>query len=503
MNLSEVSVDYKNFNEFLYKLLSVNILFNLFFFYTEINIYISLIFYSFSIFLSLIFFSKIYKNYIFCFFAQILILFFLNLTYLNFILSVIINNFFLKNDFNTLIKFNFYCDLKTYFFANVYLCLFLIMINYFNSFIKLDLIKKLVDRIKSQNLRLDKKKNFILIIFCMIVEFTYFFSGTLGSQVSGAFILGDKNDSATWFTHFYYFLVTFHLLLNLLYIKNKNKSFFDKTFLVFSFLANFIFYGFFMRRMAVQFMFLAIITFFILSEVKIRKIRFFVINVLLISLLFQFTNFLQLIRVSEVYSVGKSQNLKEIVLEGKILDYFTNEDIRKTAQDISIKNFSIRLLNNHELATIFFYEKNSKKKYLNGELLRNNIIETIPQIIFPGKINYPTSDLLISSITNSPLYDMDTVDSFHSYSYIDFGFFGLIIYPALIVLMLLFFYYLMNINYLNNITVIFVMILFLPMYSLRITEINISDWFVIIRNIILFILIFNFLLRSNANELIK
>ena len=503
MNLSEVSVDYKNFNEFLYKLLSVNILFNLFFFYTEINIYISLIFYSFSIFLSLIFFSKIYKNYIFCFFAQILILFFLNLTYLNFILSVIINNFFLKNDFNILIKFNFYCDLKTYFFANVYLCLFLIMINYFNSFIKLDLIKKLVDRIKSQNLRLDKKKNFILIIFCMIVEFTYFFSGTLGSQVSGAFILGDKNDSATWFTHFYYFLVTFHLLLNLLYIKNKNKSFFDKTFLVFSFLANFIFYGFFMRRMAVQFMFLAIITFFILSEVKIRKIRFFVINVLLISILFQFTNFLQLIRVSEVYSVGKSQNLKEIVLEGKILDYFTNEDIRKTAQDISIKNFSIRLLNNHELATIFFYEKNSKKKYLNGELLRNNIIETIPQIIFPGKINYPTSDLLISSITNSPLYDMDTVDSFHSYSYIDFGFFGLIIYPALIVLMLLFFYYLMNINYLNNITVIFVMILFLPMYSLRITEINISDWFVIIRNIILFILIFNFLLRSNANELIK
>ena len=74
----------------------------------------------------------------------------------------------------------------------------------------------------------------------------------------------------------------------------------------------------FMRRMAVQFMFLAIIIYFMLTELKIKKVRFFIINVLFISLLFQFTNFLQFIRVSEIYSVGESQNLKEIVIEGKI-----------------------------------------------------------------------------------------------------------------------------------------------------------------------------------------
>ena len=73
---------------------------------------------------------------------------------------------------------------------------------------------------------------------------------------------------------------------------------------------------------------------------------------------------------------------------------------------------------------LFFYEKYSKNKFLNGELLKNNIIKSIPQIIFPNKENYLTSDLLISSITDSPLYDTDTVDSFQSYSYIDFGFFG-------------------------------------------------------------------------------
>ena len=500
MNVSEINIDYKNFNKFLFKFLFINVLLNFFFFYIDVDIYISLIFYSISIIISLIFFCKIYKSYIFCFFAQILTLFLLNLTYLNFILSVIINNIFLSNDFNTIIKFYFYCDLKTYFFANFYLCLFLIMLNFFNSFIKLDLIKELVDKIKSQNLRVDKKKNFRLIIICLIIEFIYFFSGTLGSQVSGAFILNDKSDSATWFTHFYYFLTTFHLLLNLIYIKNKNKGFFDKAFLIFSFLSNFIFYGFFMRRMAVQFMFLAIIIYFMLTELKIKKVRFFIINVLFISLLFQFTNFLQFIRVSEVDSVGESQNLKEIVIEGKIFDYFTNNDIRKEAKDISINNISLRLLNNHELATIFFYEKYSKNKFLNGELLKNNIIKSIPQIIFPNKENYLTSDLLISSITDSPLYDTDTVDSFQSYSYIDFGFFGLIVYPALIVLMFLLFYQLMNINYLNSVSTIFILILFLPMYSIRIAEIGISDWFVLIRNIVIFILIFNFLLITNDNK---
>ena len=98
------------------------------------------------------------------------------------------------------------------------------------------------------------------------------------------------------------------------------------------------------------------------------------------------------------------------------------------------------------------------------------------------------------------MYDTDTVDSFQSYSYIDFGFFGLIVYPALIVLMFLLFYQLMNINYLNSVSTIFILILFLPMYSIRIAEIGISDWFVLIRNIVIFILIFNFLLITNDNK---
>ena len=74
-----------------------------------------------------------------------------------------------------------------------------------------------------------------------------------------------------------------------------------------------------MRRMAVQFMFLAIIIYFMLTELKIKKVRFFIINVLFISLLFQFTNFLQFIRVSEVDSVGKAKILRKLLLKEKFL----------------------------------------------------------------------------------------------------------------------------------------------------------------------------------------
>ena len=300
---------------------------------------------------------------------------------------------------------------------------------------------------------------------------------------------------------FLLFIVTFHLLLNLLFLKNKSNNFSSKTFILFSFIANFIFYGFFMRRMAVQFIFIAIIIYFMLSEIKIKKIKFFIINVILISILFQFTNFLQLIRTSEMYSVQENQNLKEIILEGRIFEYFTNQDMRNEAQEISMKNFSKRLFSNHELATIFYFEKNTEKKFLNGQLIINNIIRTIPQVIFPGKINYLSSDLLISSITDSPLYRTDTIDSLHSYSYIDFNLMGLIIYPLMITLMFYFFYRIINSKFINSFSALFIIMLFLPMYTLRVAEINLNDWFVLIRNIIIFILVFNSILTISDNKI--
>ena len=487
--------EYKNINSFLYKYFFVSLFINTCFYFFP-GIYIPLAFYIFSLIFFLVRFSKIYKSFFFCFFPQIFSIFLVNLSYFNFILSVIINEFYLQQNFENILKIYFFCDLRNYFLANSYIVLFAIIVIFFSSLMNFNTIEKTVNKLKLENLSINIKKNYFLIIVCLIFEFTYFLSGVLGSQLTGAFIIDDPNDQATWYTHFYYFLVTFHLLLNLLLLKNKEKNSFGKKFLFISFFLNFVFYGFFLRRMAVQFLFCAIIIYSMMSDTKIKKTSFFIISLLLVSVVFQFTNFLQSIRSSEIYSIQNNQSMIEIIKEGNVFKYFTNQDIRREARDISIENISKRVFTNHELATIFYYEENLKKKYLLGKLIRNQLIFSIPALIFPNKKDYPTAEILISTTTNSPLYNSDTVDSFQSFSYADFGMFGLIVYPVIVIFLFYLFYLFINFTKINNLTAIYILMLFLPMYSLRIVEINISDWFVLIRNIIIFILIFNYLLES-------
>ena len=237
-----------------------------------------------------------------------------------------------------------------------------------------------------------------------------------------------------------------------------------------------------------------------ISGTKIVRIKFFITNIILISLLLQFTNFLQIIRTSEVYGIQKDQNLKEIITEGKIFEYFTNNDIRKTASQVSIANISTRLFTNHELATIFYYKNTTGSNFLYGKLIRNNLIRSIPNILFPGKSKYKTTELLISTVTDSPLYDIDTVDSLQSYSYVDFGLFGLIIYPFFLILIFVLIYCLINLKFINSLTGLMILMLLLPEFSLRVPETDINDTFVIIRNIFIFILLFNYLLASKKNN---
>ena len=77
-----------------------------------------------------------------------------------------------------------------------------------------------------------------------------------------------------------------------------------------------------------------------MSDTKKKKTSFFIISLLLVSVVFQFTNFLQSIRSSEIYSIQNNQSMIEIVKEGNVFKYFTNQDIRREARDISIENIS-------------------------------------------------------------------------------------------------------------------------------------------------------------------
>ena len=125
-------------------------------------------------------FSKIYKSFFFFFFLKYFQFFFLvNLSYFNFILSVIINEFYLQQNFENILRIYFFCDLRNYFLANSYIVLFSIIIIFFSSLMNFNTIEKTVNKLKLENLSINLKKNYFLIIVCLIFEFTYFLSGVL------------------------------------------------------------------------------------------------------------------------------------------------------------------------------------------------------------------------------------------------------------------------------------------------------------------------------------
>lgn len=76
---------------------------------------------------------------------------------------------------------------------------------------------------------------------------------------------------------------------------------------------------------------------------------------------------------------------------------------------------------------------NEKKNHLLGENILNNIIWTVPRVIFPKKINFEVKEDLMSKFG---VYFTDTSDSIYLFSYLDFWIFGILLYP-----LILFFYW--------------------------------------------------------------
>ncbi len=494
-------------NKFLYKYFIFFGIFNFILFYTPSeNLY--LIFYLTSIIIFLILISKLIKDDFFCFFAQLSSIFLIILTQLTFVISFILSKILYDISFEDFLNNIFFCDLKTYALANVYLSFFSLSLILFNKIVPINLIISVRKKVNSFNFDFKNKKLYILIILCIVIEFIYLFTGSLGSQLTGGFIVKDAKfiqslneyDDVTWYTQFFYFIVTFHLFLNLLFISKKkdNLSKFALYLILISLILNFLFYGFFVRRMAIQFFLIGIVFFIFFSKIKIKP-KLVIFSSLIFILVFQFTNFLQTIRTNEVYNLDKNKTLLQILKEKKIQEYFFNENLSYSTRGEISSNISHRILNNYELASLFYYQT-GEIKILKGQLLLNHFIRAIPSKIFPTKHEYPIAEPLISKITNSPLYSRDTTDSFQSFSYADFGIFGLFIYPIILNLLYLLFYKIINLNIISGATGLFIFMLFFPMFTIRVTEINVTDWLVLLRNIVIFILIFNILLSKKKSS---
>ena len=500
-------IDLYLLNKFLYKYFFFFAIINLILFYfSSENLYF--IFYFFSVLIFLILISKYIKEDYFCFFAQISSIFLIILTQLTFIISFVLSKILYEINFENFLNYFFFCDLKTYALANIYLSFFSISLILINKIIPLELIAAVRKKVNNFNFDFKNNKLYILIIFCIFIEFIYLFTGRLGSQLSGGFIVKNAEfiqnlneyDDVNWYTQFYYFITSFHLFLNLLFFSKKkdNESKFSLYFILVSLILNFLFYGFFVRRMAIQFFLIAVVFFIFFKKLKITP-KFALFGALIFFLTFQFTNLLQTIRTNESYNLSTNKTLLEILKEGKIQKYFFEDDRMYSAKGVISSNISKRILNNHELASLF-YHKTGETNILKGQLLLNHFIRAIPSKIFPSKHNYQIAEPLVSTVTDSPLFNNDTTDSFQSFSFADFGILGLLIYPLVLNLLFLCFYKIINLGIINNFTCLFIFILFFPMYSIRITETNITDWLVLLRNILIFTLMFNFILSKMDSQ---
>ena len=489
----EISNYINSLNNFLYKYLIFNFIINIcLYFFSNVNL--GFIFYILIVLFFFINIFKIYKSFTPVLFSQILVIFLVNLTYLAFIISYILNTFVFNIKMDYVFEYLVFCDTKTYFLANSYLFIFSLSILFFNNFIPKSLILKVVQKTKIVENNSIKRNLLICIIACISAEFFYFSSGILGTQTTGGFLLSNPDDKSSWFTQLFKFILIFHILLNILYFNSYKKeklTIFVIIFLIISFFSCFVFFSLFARKAIIMFFLINFFLYFIVTGDKIVTFKKFLVYLFALTIIFQSWNFLSTIRTMSL--TQGTMSLKEVIKQGQIFSFYTNPNVSKLGKQQVAVNLSLRVLNNHELASVFYHNSLEEKKHLNGQLLISYIIKAIPKIIYPKKTEHLTGEDLIRTVTSSPLYLTDTVDSYQSASYLDFGLFGLIIYPIIINLILFIVYKIMAFEKLTNFSVIYITGLVIPFITLDIVETSPISWFTLVRNILLFILFFNFL----------
>ncbi len=498
--MQEKNLNLSNFidslDSFLVRFTLINFLLNILLFYFPDENLATFIYIIVEIFFFMKIF-KIYKSIVPILFPQMLVMFLVNLTYLNFIIAYFLNNFIFNTSIENIFQYDFYCSSKTYFLANSYLLLFGLSVLIFNKFLlPRTLVITVLNKIDLTDLDTNQRNIFIFILSSIAVELYYYFSGLIGFQATGAFVLKNTQDMSTWYTQFFDFILIFHLILNILFLnsfKNEKISIYILLFLIFSFLLNFMFFSLFEKRSIIIFFLINFFVYFIFNKNKIISSKMFFIYLFSFFLIFQSWSFLSGVRGLNILAGDEGLPLKEIVKEGKIFSMFTDESTKKSGQSHAVENLSKRILNNVELATIFHYNSTDKNSYLYGKLLFSYIIQALPQVIYANKQAHITGEDLISTITSSPQYADDTLGSFQSSAYVDFGLFGIIIYPIMINLLILILYKIIAFKKISNLSGIFISSLFLPLITIKIIETSPTSWFTLIRNILLFIIIFNIL----------
>jgi hypothetical protein len=485
----------ENVNYFLYRFIFLSLIINFFLYLISSEVIAIILYILLEIYLFFCL-KKLLKDSFASLFAlliQVLIVSLISLTYLTFILTALLNNFLFDTTISEILFYDLYCDLDSYFLANIYLLFFSLSLLLFNSFIPKALIIMVTQKINLLNFFFPRNKISILIILCISFELFLFISGIAGTQRSGGFML-EGDDKSTWYTQLTYFINMFHIFLNILYLtrNNNNLTFFEKCFLLISITISFVSFGYYQRRNIVIFFVTNFFLYFIMTNKKVFTFKNSFIYSFAFIIVFQ--SFVYLGTIRKIKIIEKETSLIQTFKSGEMFSFLKDDGMKDFGTSLLQENLRERMMNNHELATLFFYKRQKRQNFLYGQYLLRSFIQVVPAVFIKNKQNYIPGDDFIGTITNSPLYEIDTIDSIHSASYADFGIFGLIIYPIIINLVIFFTYKIIMIKKLLKTTALFIVAIYLPIFTIRIIEANLLGIFVIFRNIIIFTIFFNFVL---------
>lgn len=160
----------------------------------------------------------------------------------------------------------------------------------------------------------------------------------------------------------------------------------------------------------------------------------------------------------------------------------SDQSLQEIEKARTVANLASRPLVAHPLAKSMALP-DEQKNFLLGENLFNSAVWAIPRSVFPDKERYPVQEWLLYE--HFPIGSEDTADSPYLYAYADFGYVGIIIYPALLAGFWISILLLARLPFISSLGVIVIMATWIPYFTLYLGEVAMTGWYVTLRNTIL------------------
>ncbi|MBU3611171.1 oligosaccharide repeat unit polymerase [Polynucleobacter wuianus] len=231
----------------------------------------------------------------------------------------------------------------------------------------------------------------------------------------------------------------------------------------------------------------------LLNSKNLNLKSFYKAILLLIPVFFVLATLFNFVRLGESGSKDlKNENIITVMKNGLEI-YFSDQNIQSIANEAVAINLASRplvLIATTKALEVPF----SQSTFLYGKALYNHFIWTIPSIFysFRDKLLVQRNEVVINLF--HPLFDVDISDNPIIYSYIDFGYFGLFLYPLILFLFIVNIQYLMSLYFVHPLIILMILSNLFPLFILGLGESDLNTWMSAYRDNFLIIMI-SFLLN--------